>query len=44
VMCKENKTICYVYMNLTQTMLGSCFTSCLLEAHVLFTLIVLVCA
>jgi hypothetical protein len=31
VMCKENHTICNVYINLTQTMLGSCFTSCLLE-------------
>jgi len=32
VMCKENHTICNVYINLTQTMLGSCFTSCLLGA------------
>jgi hypothetical protein len=31
VMCKKNHTIWYVYINLTQTMLGSCFTSCLLE-------------
>ena len=31
VMCRENPTICNVYMNLTQTMFGSCFTSCLLE-------------
>ena len=31
VMCKENPTICNVYINLTQTMFGSCFTSCLLE-------------
>ena len=31
VMCKENHTICNVYINLTQTMFGSCFTSCLLE-------------
>ena len=30
-MCKENHTICNVYINLTQTMFGSCFTSCLLE-------------
>ena len=31
VMCKENPTICNVYINLTQPMFGSCFTSCLLE-------------
>ena len=31
VMCKENQTICNVYINLTHTMLGSCFTCCLLE-------------
>jgi hypothetical protein len=31
VMCKENHTICNVYINLTQTMFGSCFTSCCLE-------------
>ena len=31
VMCKENHTICNVYINLTQTMFYSCFTSCLLE-------------
>jgi hypothetical protein len=31
VMCKENHTICNVYINLTQPMFGSCFTSCLLE-------------
>ena len=31
-MCKENHTICNVYLNLTQTMLGFCFTSCLLES------------
>ena len=31
VMCKENHTICNVYINLTQTMFGSCFTCCLLE-------------
>ena len=31
VMCKKNHTICNVYINLTQTMFGSCFTSCLLE-------------
>ena len=31
VMCKENHTICNVYINLTQPMFGSCFTCCLLE-------------
>jgi hypothetical protein len=31
VMCKENHTICNVYINLTQHMSGSCFISCLLE-------------
>jgi hypothetical protein len=31
VMCKENHTIYNVYINLTQTMFGSWFTSCLLE-------------
>ena len=31
VMCKENHTICNVYINLTQPMFGSCFTSCLVE-------------
>ena len=31
VMCKENHTICNVYINLTQPMCGFCFTSCLLE-------------
>ena len=31
VMCKENPTMYNVYINLTQTMFGSCFTSCLLE-------------
>ena len=31
VMCKENHAICNVYINLTQTMFSSCFTSCLLE-------------
>jgi hypothetical protein len=31
VICKENHTICNVYINLTQTMFGSCFISCLLE-------------
>ena len=31
VMCKENHTISNVHINLTQTMLGSCFPSCLLE-------------
>jgi hypothetical protein len=31
VMCKENHTICNVYINLTQPMFGSCFISCLLE-------------
>ena len=31
VRCKENHTICNVYINLTQPMLGSCFTSCLVE-------------
>ena len=31
VMCKENHIICNVYINLTQTMFGSCFTSCCLE-------------
>jgi hypothetical protein len=30
-MCKENHTICNVYINLTHTMLGSCFTNCLVE-------------
>ena len=30
VMCKENHAICNVYINLTQTMFGSCFTSCCL--------------
>jgi hypothetical protein len=29
VMCRENHTICNVYINLTQHMFGSCFTSCL---------------
>jgi hypothetical protein len=31
VMCKDNHTICNVYINLTQPMFGSCFISCLLE-------------
>jgi hypothetical protein len=31
VMCKENHTICNVYVNITQIMFGSCFTSCFLE-------------
>ena len=31
VVCKENHTICNVCINLTHTMFGSCFTSCLLE-------------
>ena len=31
VRCKENHTICNVYINLTQPMFGSCFTSCLVE-------------
>ena len=31
VVCKENHTSCSVYINLTQIMFGSCFTSCLLE-------------
>ena len=31
VMCRENHTICNVYINLTQPMFGSCFTSCLVE-------------
>jgi hypothetical protein len=31
LMCKENHTICNVYINLTQPMFGSCFISCLLE-------------
>ena len=35
VMCKENHTICNVCINLTQSMLGSCFTSCLLEGECL---------
>ena len=39
VMCTENHTICNVYINFTQTMFGSC-----LRTHVLFTLIVFVCA
>ena len=31
VMCKENHTMCNVHINLTHTMFGPCFTSCLLE-------------
>ena len=31
VMCRKNHTICNVYINLTQPMFGSCFTSCLME-------------
>jgi hypothetical protein len=31
VMCEEHQTICNVYINLTLTMFGSCFTCCLLE-------------
>ena len=31
VMCRENHTMCNVYINLTQPMFGSCFTSSLLE-------------
>ena len=31
VMCKDNHTICNVYINLTQIMFVSCFTCCLLE-------------
>ena len=44
VMCKENHTICNVYINLTQTMLASCFTSCLLEgACLIYVKCVCVC-
>ena len=39
VMCKENPTICNVYINLTQTMFGSYFTSCLLEGACLIYVI-----
>ena len=38
VMCKENNTICNVYINLTQPMFGSCFISCLLEGACLIYL------
>ena len=31
IRCKENPTNCNVYINLTQPMFGSCFTSCLVE-------------
>ena len=44
VMCKENHTSCNVYINLTQTMLGSCLTVVCWRVYVLFTLIVLACA
>jgi hypothetical protein len=33
VMCKENHTICNVYIILTQPMFGSCFISCLLDGE-----------
>ena len=38
VMCKENHTICNVYINLTQPMFGSSFISCLLEGACLIYL------
>ena len=31
VMCHKNHPICNVYKNITQTMFGSCVSSCLLE-------------
>ena len=44
-MCKENHTICNVYINLTQPMFGSCFTSCMLEsACLIYVNCVCVCA
>ena len=43
VVCKENHTICNVYINLTQPMFDSCFISCLLEGACLIKLIVCVC-
>ena len=45
VMCKENHTICNVYINLTQTTFGCCFTSCSLEGTCLiYVNCVCVCA
>jgi hypothetical protein len=45
VMCKENHTICNVYINLRQPMFGSFFISCLLEgACLIYVSCVCVCA
>jgi hypothetical protein len=38
VMCEEHQTICNLYINLTLTMFGSCFTCCLLEGTCLIYL------
>ena len=43
VMCKENHTICNVYINLTQPMLVPVLPVVCWREHVLFTLIVCVC-
>jgi hypothetical protein len=44
VMCKENHTICNVYINHTQPMFGSCFISCLLDgACLIYVSCVCVC-
>ena len=44
VMCREYHTLCNVYINLTQTMFGYCFTSCLLEdAFLIYVVCVCVC-